>query len=240
MSVQICKNCGTTLEAGAAFCYHCGLNMAHPMPPSFKGGHPGLLTMAPGPMAPGPMAPGPMAPGPMAPGPMAPMGMPFGPPIEPPMRAVSHHKAVAVIAGIILIFTASILFIVGLIYVLDDGWSYTDTYDDEGRYIERTVFQWDFVLMGVFEFVAFTMGLIGGIYSIKTKRWTLALAGSILVVIGAILELVNQSFDGLPFLFVMGLLSTVMILHAKPAFETPQGAPPTHGTTSRAEAYGMR
>ena len=82
------------------------------------------------------------------------------------------------------------------------------------------------------------MGLVSGIYAIKTKRWTLTFAGAVLVAVGASLDLIAQDLDTGPFLFVLGLLALAMVFHARPAYTTIDGIPPT-GDQGRAEAYGF-
>ena len=231
---QVCPNCGATLAGGVIFCYNCGLNLTHPKPPPLTGGPAGENPVA----TPGMMAPG--AAGLLAPLglPMPPMGMPFGPGMTAPLRAVGHHKAVSSIAGILLIFTASCLVIVGLAYTLGYGWS-REYYMDEWGGTSESVIHWNFILGGVLEFVAFGMGLASGIYAIKTKRWTLTFAGAILVAIGASLDLIAQELDVGSFLFVLGLLALAMLFHARPAYTTIDGRL-SNGTQDRAAAYGFR
>jgi hypothetical protein len=165
------------------------------------------------------------------------MGMPFGAGLDAPIRPVGHHKAVSAIAGILLIFTASILVIVGLALIINDGWTVEENWEG-WDYSETRVIHWNYLLGGAFEFAAFSMGLVAGILAIRTRRWTLTFMGAVLVTVGSSFGLIDQLDVGY-FLFVLSLLALAMVYHARPAYRTADGRPPSQGPGDRAEAYGF-
>ena len=70
--------------------------------------------------------------------------------------------------------------------------------------ISAGVLQTVFVIVAIVTLITGVLPLIGGIYSLQRKRWSLALAGSIAAIIGTT---------------ILGILSVIFIAMAKNEFE---------------------
>jgi hypothetical protein len=211
MDAGSCPNCGVMLEGAAGFCHNCGLDLTHPAPPAFKGGA-------------------------LAPLPANPM-MAGLPPMESPPTPMSHNRAIGVIGGIILIFTASMLVFLALSFLFNNAFFYREHWDGWDYYEERVIV-WEWIIATAFELVAFTVGIIGGILAIRGTRFTIALTGGVLVTIGGAISVFGDEFAIFPFILILGIISTLLIILARDGFREPVGAGRAKGEEDRSDNYG--
>lgn len=200
MAANFCSNCGEKLEQQASFCHNCGNQMVAGGPP--------------------PAAPigAPMAPA-MPPG-MQPMGMMPPPGMEVPPAPVSHHRALGVLGGIILIFSSCLVMFLALMFLIDLAWD--SVYHDDGwESWEEQVIRWEYVIGGVFMIASFSIGLASGIAAIRSTRFTLALAGAIMVMASSTLIVAIDDLFMLAFIPILGAIGLAMVLMARPGFKDP-------------------
>jgi hypothetical protein len=159
-----CPRCRVELEVDATFCHACGLDLSGPQAMGV-------------PMAP---SPAPYQPG-FAPYPMFP-----APGVEVPPNPLGHRRALAGMAGIMILFNASIILIFGLIYLIDEttGWESVGNGWDPG---EQRVIYWEWVLVGIFMLASFGTGIAGGIMSIRATRFPLAMVSAIMLLVCAVI-----------------------------------------------------
>ena len=146
MTSGSCPRCRSALEEGASFCHSCGLD----------------LHAATGPMSAASPSPAPYQPG------FATLPMMPAPGTEVPATPLDHERALASIASIVILFTASIVFIFGLIYLSDRAIGWEETFDG-GRWDDRQVIYWEWVMAGVLFIASFGAGIAGGIATAKVK-----------------------------------------------------------------------
>ena len=202
MVANFCSECGTRLEQQASFCHSCGHQMAATIPPPavLPGGTPMAPAMPPG---------------------MQPWGlMPIPPGMEIPPTPISHHRALGILGGIILIFTSGMVLILAIAFLVDLAWD-SVAHDDGWEYWEEEVIRWEYVFAGVFMIASFSIGLASGIAAIRSTRFTLALTGAIMVMASTTLVFAMDevlSWAEYPILGAMGLASVLM---ARPGFKSP-------------------
>ena len=211
MRAGTCPNCGTAQEGNAAFCHSCGLDLTHPAPPAFKGG-----MLAPPPV--GPMMPGLQS-------------------MESPPTPMSHNRAISVIGGVILVFTATLLVPLALSFLFNNAFFYREHWDGWDYYEERVVV-WEWVIATIFELVAFSVGAIGAVFALKGTRFTIALTGAVLVTIGGAISVFGDEFEELSFILILGIISTLLIILGREGFRYPVREVETGGGEDRSDNYG--
>ena len=199
MAANFCSDCGTRLEHQASFCHNCGHQMVAGGPP--------------------PSAPiGPMAPA-MDPG-MQPWGLMPPPGMEVPPTPVSHHRALGVMGGIVLIFSSCLVLILALIFLIDLAFEYV-YFDDGWESWEEEVVRWEYVMAGVFMIASFSVGLASGIAAIRSTRFILALTGAIMVMASTTLIVALDDVLMWAFCPILGALGLAAVLMARPGFTDP-------------------
>jgi hypothetical protein len=141
-------------------------------------------------------------------------------PMESPPTPMSHNRAIAVIGGIVLVFTASLLVLLALIFLFNYAFFYREHWDGWDYYEERVVV-WEWIIATVFELVAFSLGVVGGIFAIRGTRFTIALTGGVMVTIGGVISVFGDEFEVFPFILILGIISTLLIILAREGFREP-------------------
>lgn len=204
MAANFCSDCGTRLEQQASFCHNCGHQMvAGGPPPSAPVGAPMAPAMPPG------MPPG-----------MPPLGMMPPPGMEVPPTPITHHRAMGVLGGIVLIFSSCLVLVLALLFLIDLAWEYV-YHDDGWESWEETVIQWEYVMAGVFMIASFSIGLASGIAAIRSTRFTLALTGAIMVMASTALVVALDDVLSWAFCPILGAVGLASILIARPGFKAP-------------------
>jgi len=210
-----CPRCRSLLEPGASFCHSCGMDLEAAL------GTPALHAAA---TFQTPFSPYPMFP---APG------------VEPPADPMSHERTLSSIAGIIILFNASIILIFAIIYLVDRsvGWEVQGSGWDTW---EERVIYWDWVLASVFMMASFGAGVAGGIVSIRGTRYPLATVSAVMLLISSIIiswdfrTWGGDPFGEIAFVLVLALIPLVLLVMSRSGFATPVsrsgGGPPVYGT----------
>ena len=200
MGANFCSDCGAKLELQASFCHNCGHQMvASGPPPSAPIGAPMVPATHPG---------------------VQPWGMMPPPGMEVPPTPVSHHRALGILGGIILIFSSCLVLVLALNFLIDLAWDYV-SHDDGFEYWEEQVIRWEYVIAGVFMIASFSIGLASGIVAIRSTRFTLALTGAILVMASSTLIFAMDDALAVAFYLILGALGLSMVLMARPGFKDP-------------------
>ena len=168
-------------------------------PPALHGGVPTAPAMPPG---------------------MQPWGMMPPPGMEVPPTPVSHHRALGILSGIVLIFTSCLVLVLAFIFLIDLAWEYV-SHDEGWEYWEETVIRWEYVIAGVFMIASFSIGLASGISAIRSTRFTLALTGAIMVMASTTLVVVLDEVLMWAFYPILGALGLASVLMARPGFKAP-------------------
>jgi hypothetical protein len=155
----------------------------------------------------------------MPPG-MQPWGMMHPPGMEVPPTPVSHHRAMGVLGGIILIFTSCLVLVLSLMFLIDLAWEYV-SHDDGWEYSEERVIRWEYMIAGVFMIASFSIGLASGIAAIRSTRFTLALAGAVMVMASSTLIIAVDDVMLWAFIPILGAVGLAMVLMARPGFKDP-------------------
>jgi len=156
----------------------------------------------------------------MPPG-MQPWGlMPPPPGMEVPPTPVSHHRALGIMGGIVLIFTSGLVLILSIVFLVDLAWANV-AHDDGWESWEERVIRWEYVLAGVFMIASFSLGLASGIAALRSTRFTLALTGAIMVMASTILVVAMEDVMFWAFYPIMGAVGLTSVLMARPGFGEP-------------------
>ncbi len=200
MAANFCSDCGTRLEQQASFCHNCGHQMAGGGPtPALPGGAPMVPAMPPG---------------------MQPWGLMPPPGMEVPPTPVSHHRALGVMGGIVLIFSSCMVLILAIGFLVDLAWDYV-YHDDGWEEWEEAVIRWEYVLAGVFMIASFSIGLASGIAAIRSTRFTLALTGAIMVMASTALVVAMDDVLSWAFYPILGAVGLASVMMARPGFREP-------------------
>jgi hypothetical protein len=144
---------------------------------------------------------------------------------------LDHERALASIASIIILFTASIVFIFGLIYLSDRAIGWEETFEG-GRWDDRQVIYWEWVVAGVLFIASFGAGIAGGIATAKVTRYPLAIGSAMMLLASAIIlqwdyrAWMSDQWGEIAFLLILALVAVALLVMAKPAFTDP---PPSSG-----------
>lgn len=210
-----CPKCRSVLEPGASFCHSCGLDLEA-----------ALVTPAPGVPTPyqTPFSPYPMFP---APG------------VEPPANPMGHERALSAIAGMVLLFNASIILLFAFIYLAERSVGWEERWDGWDSWEERVIY-WEWVLAGVFMMASFGTGVAGGIVSVRGTRYPLAVVSAVMLLISStIISWDFGTWQGAPFgevafILVLALIPLALLVIARPGFTTrvpgTGEGPPMYGT----------
>jgi len=116
------------------------------------------------------------------------------------------------IAGGILIIIAATFCLVASIFVLI--FRFYTSYYGYGSY---SIYNWWMIIIVIFEIWGFSIGLAGGIYSIKRTHFPVAIIGSSFVIVAACLDFFGTLFLGIVIL-ILGIIGTILIAVSKKEF----------------------
>lgn len=211
MTSGSCPRCRSVLEEDSSFCHSCGLDLK--------------AAAASGPPTSGPAAP------------FQPVVPPFpvlpGPGLEVPVYPMEHGRALAALAGILILFNASIVLVFGIIYMADRSIGWEEVWQGDDWYEERVIY-WEWVMASVLMMGAFGVGIAGGIASAKGTRFTLAMVSALLLLAVAVLlqadwhRWLDEEYGQVVFVLVLAILPVILLLMSKDSFTEPK-VPPGRG-----------
>ncbi|UCC93404.1 MAG: zinc ribbon domain-containing protein [Thermoplasmata archaeon] len=216
-----CPRCRSPLEGDANFCHSCGLDLY-----TAAGSAP-QATAPPVPYQPG-FAALPMIPAPGTEAPANPMG---------------HGRALASMASIVIFFTASLIFLFGMIYLSDRAFGWEDTWDGDSWRSDTVIF-WEWMMVGVLFIASFGAGIAGGIAAARATRFPLAFVSAMMLLACAIIlqwdyrNWMGDPWGEIAYILIMALLALALLMLSKDAFTSPRPVrgegPPSYAT----DAYG--
>lgn len=175
-----CPNCQRELRDGMNFCPGCGLPLHEATGQGPTSGREGSMHF-----------PGPA---------LGPYPMPYMPGSYPYATPMSSRRAAGVAGGVLMIITASFVFLGGLVYIIESWWS--DAW----------------LFMASLSMLSFALAIVGAIGAFRRTWRLLALISCILMVVTAILSLFDLS--GLAFItLTLASISTVLIAVSWPQFK---------------------
>jgi hypothetical protein len=149
----------------------------------------------------------------------------------------------AAIAGIIMFFTASIIFIFGLLYLTDRAVGWEETWDEFGWREERVI-QWQWMMAGILFMASFAAGIVGGIAAIRGTRFPLAISGAMLLLTSSIIlqwdymNWVDSIWGEIAYMLVFSILVVALLVMARPVFTAPLPSPGVGPPSYATDNYG--
>jgi hypothetical protein len=160
------------------------------------------------------------------------------PGVETPPVPASHEKALGGMAGIILIFVASVSLLMGVIYILVWGWDNDERWNGRA-WVDITIIHWDVMAAGIFMVASFVTGLIAGIMSVKMTRLFWAVTGATMLVIVGIIDTLWENIEGMFFVVILAGVALTFVLLARNRFTEPVRTDKTFGPPRRPmDGYG--
>jgi len=158
--------------------------------------------------------------------------------MEVPPTPVSHHRALGILGGIVLIFSSCLVLILALIFLIDFTYEYVN-HDDGWESWEEQVVRWEYVIATVFMIASFSIGLASGISALRSTRFTLALTGAIMVM--ASTTMIFALDDAMMWVFypILGGLGLAFVLIARPGFKDPVKLDNSQMPPLQRDNYGM-
>jgi hypothetical protein len=137
-------------------------------------------------------------------------------------------------AAIILFFTSSVMLIIALAYIF----GYSSDYDYSGE-TTRRIIRWEYVFGGIFDLLAFSLGIAGGIFAVRRTRFIIPLVASILLLVGGVIEfLADAVLEGAHFMMILAAIALVLIMASRDGYHDPGTENGTAVAIDGTEAYG--
>jgi hypothetical protein len=165
------------------------------------------------------------------------------PGLEVPANPLGHERALGSLAGVLILFNASVILIFGFVYMLARAIDWQEVWVGGDWYEERVVY-WEWVLAAAFMMASFGTGVAGGIASVRGTRHNLAMVSAIMLLACAvILQLDWHGWAGEPygeivFVLILAILPLPLLMLAKPMFTTPVAPPGRERAAYSTDAYG--
>jgi len=191
VGIKYCQTCGQKLDKGTNFCPNCGQPIVQPF------NQPYMYQQSSMPY-PSQISPG------MSPGSIGPYGQPF----------LGRKTGLPVVGGILILIAAVWCLVEGLLIVflgIFSHWWYWGGY----------FWGWGgiviMIVVAVFEFWGFAIGLTGAILTFKRIKFPIAIVGASFVIVAGGLAIFGTSVLGI-IILILGILGTIFTALAKNEF----------------------
>lgn len=142
-----------------------------------------------------------------------------------PLKLMQKRSGFPVAAGILTIIGACLIIIVGSLGLLSFWLAMSQ--GSFGLYYSPSILY--YLVMGIFDSLAFAFGLAGGICAVRRRRFALAIAGAILLLVSGLVTIavfalqgyytiVFGAMFGLPVL-ILSILAVIFVAASKGEFE---------------------
>jgi hypothetical protein len=165
------------------------------------------------------------------------------PGLEMPANPMGHERTLAALAGVLVLFNASVVLIFGVVYMFARSISWEEVWVGDD-WMERRVVQWEWVLASIVMMASFGTGVAGGIASAKGTRFTLAMVSSLMLLACAVILQVDwhgwtdEPYGQIVFVLVLAILPIPLLQMARPVFTTPAVPPGPERPAHATDAYG--
>jgi len=153
--------------------------------------------------------------------------------MELPVNPMGHHRALASMASVFILMTASIVLIFSFAYLLDKSVGYEDRWNEVQQWEESVrVVYWEWVLAGALMAASFGVGVAGGISAARVTRYPLAALGCVMLLASTVIiewdypwwDPGDEGFGDVLFLLVLSVLALLLLVLSRPAFEARERA----------------
>ncbi len=156
---------------------------------------------------------------------------------------MGHRRALATLAGVLILFNSSVVLIFGVIYMMGRSVAWEEVWID-GDWFEQRVVYWEWVLASIVMLASFGTGVAGGIASVKATRYTLAMVSALLLLACAVILqadwgiFMDEPYGQIAFVLVLAILPIPLLMMARPGFTAPMAPPGRGPSTHPMDNYG--